>query len=172
MPVAAVAALPESFVVEEPEGAVPAVVQLRDHDGTSHRSPEIVLVKRRLRAAGAIQKKVIPIQLAVAQEVEDAAMQLIVPDLMVVLITAALRPNSAPKVERWILNSWIASTLGRTPALPKRALRVSIPFSRKLLLDSRPPAIDRVVSLRPVHESRESSRFRLESLPPSAARVE
>ena len=38
------------------------------------------------------------------------------------------------------------------PALPKRALRVSMPFTRKLLFDSRPPAIDSVVSLRPVHD--------------------
>ncbi len=42
--------------------------------------------------------------------------------------------------------------LGRMPALPKRALRVSIPLTRKLLFDSRPPAIDRVVSPRPVHD--------------------
>ena len=38
------------------------------------------------------------------------------------------------------------------PTLPKRALRVSMPFSRKLLFDSRPPAIDSVMSLRPVHD--------------------
>ena len=38
------------------------------------------------------------------------------------------------------------------PTLPNRALRVSMPLSRKLLLDSRPPAMDSVISLRPVHE--------------------
>ena len=39
---------------------------------------------------------------------------------------------------------------GRMPTLPKRALRVSMPFNRKLLLDSRPPAMERLMSLRPV----------------------
>ena len=69
---------------------------------------------------------------------------------MVVLTTDALRPNSAPNVDRWTLNSSIASGLGRMPALPKRAFRVSMPFTRKLLFDSRPPLIESVVSLRPV----------------------
>jgi hypothetical protein len=74
----------------------------------------------------------------------------LVPDLIVVLMIAALRPNSAPKVDRWILTSWIASMLGRIPAFPNRALRVSMPFTRKLLFDSRPPAMESVVSPRPV----------------------
>jgi hypothetical protein len=71
-----------------------------------------------------------------------------VPGRIVVLMIAELRPNSAPKVDRWTPNSSIASAEGRMPALPTRECRVSIPFIRKLLLVSRPPAIDRVESLR------------------------
>ena len=63
---------------------------------------------------------------------------------------AELRPNSAPKVERCTRNSSTASAEGRIPALPKRELRVSIPFTRKLTLVSRPPATESVESLRPV----------------------
>jgi len=35
------------------------------------------------------------------------------------------------------------------PTLPKRALRVSMPFNRKLLLGLASPAMERVMSLRP-----------------------
>src|ERR1700732_958167 len=71
------------------------------------------------------------------------------PDRMVVLITDDERPNSAPKVVRCTRNSSIASADGRMPALPNRELRVSMPFTRKLLLLSRWPATDSVESLRP-----------------------
>ena len=69
---------------------------------------------------------------------------------MVVLMIAELRPNSAPNVERCTRNSSTASAEGRIPALPNRAFRVSTPFTRKLLLVSRPPATESVESPRPV----------------------
>jgi hypothetical protein len=46
----------------------------------------------------------------------------------------------------------MASVDGRSPALPKREFRVSMPFTRKLLFVSRPPAIESVESVRPVQE--------------------
>jgi len=64
-----------------------------------------VLIERRFHAAGAVEEEVIGVHDAILEEVENTACRSFVPELMVVLMTAALRPNSAPKVERWILNS-------------------------------------------------------------------
>ena len=65
---------------------------------------------------------------------------------------AELRPNSAPNVPRCTENSATASADGLTPAFPKREFRVSMPSTRKLLFVSRPPSIDSVESLLPVHD--------------------
>ena len=111
------APLSEGFVIEEPECAVPSVVTVFGiRTGPPTAVPKLFWTRGAFARPVLFRKKSFASNSRLRRNSKTLPCSALEPDFIVVLITAALRPNSAPKVERWMLNSSIASMLGRTPA--------------------------------------------------------
>ena len=75
-----------------------------------------------------------------AEELEAGAAQRVVPALVVRLITPPLnRPNSAGGLLLSILNSWIASMLGKNATCPGSGCSTEMPSNRYSFVRGRPP---------------------------------
>src|SRR5262249_44593249 len=70
-------ALPETFIMEEPDRAVLAVVDLGNENRSADSRAEIVLVERWFYAAGAIEEKIVGIHHAVLKEIENTAVKVV-----------------------------------------------------------------------------------------------
>src|SRR5207249_11299992 len=159
-----------ALVIREPEGAVAAVVQLRQVQGTAEGASELVLLERRLVAARI--EEVIGVHVRVAQKMEQRAMEVVRAGTKAYVNGAAQRAAELgrQKIALYLeLGDRVRTGQHRGLVIVRRVV-VDAVQQEVIVLDSvavdanQEVLVERVVSLRDVGAGRE--RDELNEVPP------